>query len=726
MAADTGTDDISLLSDTLTITGGTGVATTIATNEVTIDIGQSVATDADVTFATVETSGNVIVGGNLTVNGTTTTVNSNTVNIGDSILTLNSDETGTPSQNGGLEIERGTSSNVSLLWDETADKWTVGSGTFVAATFEGDLTGNSGTATTLETARTIAGNSFDGSANITIAATDLSDTNQSLATTDDVTFNTVTADLTGDVTGNASTATTLETARTIGGVSFNGSANINLPGVNASGNQDTSGNAATATALETARTIGGVSFDGTANINLPGVNASGNQDTSGNAATATALETARTIGGVSFDGTANINLPGVNASGNQDTSGNAATATALETARTIAGQSFDGTGNISIAPTDLTGVTSTAAEINKLDGFTGTVDDLNYAKDLRATGVTDTEFDFLDGVTSNIQTQLNAKQATITGAATTIDDANLTASRALVSDGSGKVAVSAVTSTEIGYLDGVSSAIQTQLNAKAPLANPAFTGTATGVNLTLSGNLTVNGTTTTVNSNTVNIGDNILLLNSDETGTPSQDGGLEIERGTSSNKTLVWDESADKWTVGSETFVAGTVEADLTGAVTGNVTGDVTGNADTATALATSRNFSVTGAVATGSAVSFDGSGNVALNVTQQNDSVTLGTHTTGNYVATISAGAGISVSGSGSESATVTIASTIDANIGKYKQSTLTSFPGDGSDVDFGASEAYVGESGGTDAFGISLIDVFSAMDPLADTDSLDLGALT
>jgi len=73
-------------------------------------------------------------------------------------------------------------------------------------------------------------------------------------------------------------------------------------------NQDTTGNAATATALETARNIGGVSFDGTANINLPGVNTSGDQDTSGNAATATALATARTINGTSFDGTANVTV----------------------------------------------------------------------------------------------------------------------------------------------------------------------------------------------------------------------------------------------------------------------------------------------------------------------------------------------------------------------------------------------------------------------------------
>ena len=96
------------------------------------------------------------------------------------------------------------------------------------------------------------------------------------------------------MTGNADTSTTLATARTIGGVSFDGSANINLPGVNTSGNQDTTGNAATATTLATARTIGGVSFDGSANINLPGVNTSGNQDTSGNAATATTAGTVTT------------------------------------------------------------------------------------------------------------------------------------------------------------------------------------------------------------------------------------------------------------------------------------------------------------------------------------------------------------------------------------------------------------------------------------------------
>ncbi|MDL8237619.1 phage tail protein, partial [Escherichia coli] len=83
------------------------------------------------------------------------------------------------------------------------------------------------------------------------------------------TFN---AGITGTLTGNADTATKLKTARKIGGVTFDGSADINLPGVNIAGNQNTSGNAATATKLQTARTINGVKFDGSADITLTPAN----------------------------------------------------------------------------------------------------------------------------------------------------------------------------------------------------------------------------------------------------------------------------------------------------------------------------------------------------------------------------------------------------------------------------------------------------------------------
>jgi len=194
-------------------------------------------------------------------------------------------------------------------------------------------------------------------------------------------------------------------------------------------------------------------------------------------------------------------------------------------------------------------------------------------------------------------------------------------------------------------------------------ANSLTLGGATST-VVIAGNLTVAGTTTTIDSNTVNIGDNIITLNADETGAPSQDAGIEIERGTSSNVSLLWDETNDQWTVGAQNFRAATFIGNLTGNVTGNVTGNLTGNADTATTAGkwtTARTITLGGDL-TGN-VSIDGSANVTLTATIAANSVALGTDTTGNYVATIAAtaGTGISVTGSGSETAAVTIAG-IDA----------------------------------------------------------------
>ena len=163
IAADTGTDNGVLVgTDTLTVSGGTGVATSVSGDTITIDIGQAVATTSNVTFnnvtvdgtltsdditaATMTASGHVVVQGNLTVNGTTTTVNSNTVAIGDSIMVLNNDETGTPSENAGFEVERGTATNVSVLWNEGTDYWQINDGSttskiMTAGNFAASFTG---------------------------------------------------------------------------------------------------------------------------------------------------------------------------------------------------------------------------------------------------------------------------------------------------------------------------------------------------------------------------------------------------------------------------------------------------------------------------------------------------------------------------------------------------------------------------------------------------------
>ena len=157
---------------------------------------------------------------------------------------------------------------------------------------------------------------------------------------------TIAGDVTGDLTGNADTATILATARTIGGVSFNGSANIDLPGVNTAGNQNTTGNAATATKFASAVTIGGVSFDGSANINLAGVNAAGNQDTTGNAATATALATARAINGVNFDGSAAITITAAAGTLSGATLASGVTASSLTSVGTLTGLTSSGDINL--------------------------------------------------------------------------------------------------------------------------------------------------------------------------------------------------------------------------------------------------------------------------------------------------------------------------------------------------------------------------------------------
>jgi hypothetical protein len=106
------------------------------------------------------------------------------------------------------------------------------------------------------------------------------------------------------------------------------------------------------------------------------------------------------------------------------------------------------------------------------------------------------------------------------------------------------------------------------------LTGGSATGLTTTGDVVVGGDLTVSGTTTTVNTETVTIADNQIVLNSNYSGsTPTENAGIEVNRGggTAPNKTLVWDETADKWTVGTETFVANTFEGNLTGNVTGTI-----------------------------------------------------------------------------------------------------------------------------------------------------------
>jgi hypothetical protein len=324
------------------------------------------------------------------------------------------------------------------------------------------------------------------------------------------------ASFTGALTGNADTATVLATARTIGGVSFNGSANIDLPGVNAAGNQNTSGLAGSATILATARTIGGTSFNGSADIAVA------------LAATATKWATART---------ASITGDVTWTSGNFDGTANVTGASTLATVNSNVG-SFGSTTAIPIVTVNAKGLVTAIS-----------------------TGAISTSFD-LDADSGTTNAVAGGETLTIaggTGVATSVSGNTVS-----VAIGQAVATNSNVTFNNVS-VDGTLTSDDIT----------ATTLTASG-NVIVSGNLTVNGTTTTVNSNTVAIGDAIMTLNSDETGTPSANAGLEVERGTSNNVSLVWNESANYWqTVSGET--ANVTSPILTAA---NFAATYTGNLD--------------------------------------------------------------------------------------------------------------------------------------------------
>lgn len=377
-------DSVALGTDTTgnyvaTITGGTGVASTAATTGEgtthTLSIGQAVGTTDNVAFAgvtadaitigvtaageidttsgnlTIDSAGgtvtiddNLTVTGNLTVSGTTTSINTETLTVDDNIIVLNNNVTSTPSENAGIEVERGTSANVSVRWNETSDKWEVTND----GTNYGDI----------------------------VSTYDTGTVSTAMIASDAVTTNKIND---GAVTNAKVSATA----------------------------------AIVDTKLATISTAGKVSNSATTATNLDIANAIVARDANG----------AFSAGSI----TASLN-------------GNASSATILQTSRNIAGQAFNGSANISIAPTDLTGVTSTAAEINVLDGITSSTAELNI----------------LDGVTSS------AAEINILDGAT-------------------------LTTTELNYVDGVTSAIQAQIDLKAPLANPTFTGTVAGITSTMVG-----------------------------------------------------------------------------------------------------------------------------------------------------------------------------------------------------------------------------------------------
>lgn len=228
IGGNTGTDGISLLSDTLSVVGGVGVLTTVTNNTITIDLPQAVAPTSNVTFndvtvngtlnsnditaANISIDGNASITGNLTVLGTTTTVNSTTVAIGDKNIELAKDATNAAMADGGGLTIKGPTTAATFLYGSLNDRWLMNKDLEVAQVFAA-LKGNADTTTKWQTARdlTLSGDatasllSVDGTANVNAVLT-LATVNSNVgAFGDSVNVPTVTVNAKGLVTAISST-----------------------------------------------------------------------------------------------------------------------------------------------------------------------------------------------------------------------------------------------------------------------------------------------------------------------------------------------------------------------------------------------------------------------------------------------------------------------------------------------------------------------------------------
>jgi hypothetical protein len=250
-----------------------------------------------------------------------------------------------------------------------------------------------------------------------------------------------------------------------------------------------------------------------------------NQNTTGSAAQFT---TARNISGVAFDGTQNIEL---NTSHIDENSSNK-----YYTDERVAdkiGAILAGSGNISVTYDD------TADTITIAESLT-TTDIVEGDNEYHTTAKVRSAVDHTTGAAG-----YNSSTGVITIPGTTAhltEDTNLFYTTERVQDVAGGMSVGGdgLTSTyddSAGTLTHAVDGTVARLDASATFASDVI----------VSGNFTVNGTTTTVNTATLAVADNTVVLNSGTTGTPSEDSGIEVERGDLTNVKLQWDESANKW-----------------------------------------------------------------------------------------------------------------------------------------------------------------------------------
>lgn len=426
---------------------GTGVSLVNGT----ISIGQAVATTSDVTF------NDVIVSGNLTISGNTTTINTEELLVADNVITLNSDwDAGTPpTQNAGIEVNRGTETNSSLTWDETNDQWLI-------------------------------------SHKLNMNGTTIANLGTPILGTDAVTKSYV----------DSATA----------GITVNDSDDVPEGNVNL---------------YYTDERVD----DRVSNLFVAGPNIELTYDDANNIFT---IDSAAGLTGydLSINDTDDLSEGNVN----------------LYFTETRSRDSISVSGDLSYDSAN--GIISfterTDAEVRGLVSAAGDLsyDETNGIFSVSTYTSTDFDTDFSNKDTDDLSegnvnlyfTETRARESI-----TVIDNTGYVN----YDTANGVVTISQIPASDLRAAFGANNGVSyDQANGVFSLDStysPSF------VDLNLSGNLTVSGNVTTVETETLLVADNIVTLNSDVTGTPSENAGIEVERGTETNVGIRWNETVDAW-----------------------------------------------------------------------------------------------------------------------------------------------------------------------------------
>ena len=530
-------------------------------------------------------SNDAIFNGNLTVNGTQTTVNTETLTVDDNLIVLNNNESGTPSEDAGIEIERGTSTNVKFVWDEGSDEW--------------QFTNDGSTYNTLLTAGQIRGLLSVGGGMDYNSATGLfglDSTTVRTTATQTMTNKTLTSPVLN--TGVSGTAIVDED-------NMASDSNTKIP-------TQQSVKAYVDAQVATKDSLGELSGDtdnvteGSTNLYFTNARADARitnalideDDMSSNSATKLpSQQSVKAYVDAQVDTADHLSELGGNTDDVSEGSSNLYHTTARVDAR-IANAIKDEDNMASNSATHVASQQSTKAYVDAqlatkdaLSELSGDTDDITegstnlFHTTARARAAVSGTFVSGDGAFSYnsstgvfsmtgptaAETRAHFSAGTginlSSGAISTNDGAidihalsgyvanehidhsgvNLTAGAGLTGGGD----ITASRSFVVGQGDGISvgaDAVAVDSSVVRTTGAQSIGGAKTfSDDAIFSGNITINGTQTVINTETLTVDDNIIVLNNNESGTPSEDAGIEVERGSSTNVKLQWDESADVW-----------------------------------------------------------------------------------------------------------------------------------------------------------------------------------